>query len=324
MKKIFARKEMSVAALIVVMTLAIGLRAPSFLRFGNLIGVVGDTSVLAIVSLAQLGVILIGGIDLSVASTMALAGMIVALTNQHNPQIPAWVYLPMSLGIGAALGAVNGVLVAWGRLPPIVASLGTMSIYRGAVFLISKGQWVTAHEMSVGFRRIPEGKMLGLPYMLWIAAAIALFYFILMRYTRSGRDVYAFGGNASAARYAGVNERKVEMLVFVVSGALAALAGLIYVSRYGIAQSETATGYELNTVAAAVLGGVNIAGGSGTVLGVLLGSLFIGIVNNALPVLRMSPFLEMLIQGIIILTAVVANTVADMRAKKSLSSGRRL
>lgn len=324
MKKLFARKETSVAVLIVVMTLAIGLRAPSFLRFGNLLGVVGDTSVLAIVSLAQLGVILIGGIDLSVASTMALVGMIVALMNQHNPQIPAWTYLPMSLGLGAVLGAVNGVLVAWGRLPPIVASLGTMSIYRGAVFLISKGQWVTAHEMSVGFRRIPEGKMLGLPYMLWVAIAIALFYHILMRYTRSGRDVYAFGGNASAARYAGVHERKVEMLVFVVSGALAGLAGLIYVSRYGIAQSETATGYELNTVAAAVLGGVNIAGGSGTVLGVLLGSLFIGVVNNALPVLRMSPFLEMLIQGIIILAAVVANTIADMRAKKTMTTGRRL
>ncbi len=322
MRRLLKRKETTLAGLIILLLAAVALRAPGFIAPRSLLNIVVDTCILCIVALGQFGVILIGGIDLSVGSTMALVGMAAAMSNQAFPSVPAWLYLPFSLLSGALLGGIGGVLVGFGKLPPLIASLGTMSAYRGLVFLLSKGQWVTANEMTEGFRRIPEGLFLGLPHMFWAALAIGIFAQVFMRHTRSGRDIYALGGNATAARFAGVNRARVEIDVFVLSGALAGLAGLFYVSRYGIAQNETASGFEMQTVAAAVLGGVNIAGGSGTVGGVILGSLFLGVVNNALPVLRLSPFLQMAIQGFIILAAVIANTVLDRRNAR-ISSSRR-
>ena len=322
MKKLFKRKETTLCLLILLLALAVSLRAPGFVAPKSLLNIVVDSSILIIVALGQFGVILIGGIDLSIGSTMALAGMAAAMLNQYVPGIPVWFFAPFSLAAGALLGGIGGVLVAFGKLPPLIASLGMMSAYRGLVFILSKGQWVTANEMTEGFRKIPEGLALGLPNMVWAAIAVALLAQLFMRYTRSGRDVYAIGGNPTAARFAGVNQAKVEIDVFVISGALAGLAGLLYVSRYGIAQNETAAGFEMQTVAAAVLGGVNIAGGSGTVPGVVLGSLFLGVVNNALPVLRLSPFLQMAIQGFIILAAVVVNTLIDRRNKRVFAAGR--
>ncbi len=322
MKKFLKSKEMPLAILIVLMTLAVSLRAPGFIAPKSLQGILVDSCILIIVALGQFAVILIGGIDLSVASTMALVGMVTAMMNQFIPGIPAWLYLPMSLALGAVLGLVSGLLVGVGGLPPIIASLGTMSAYRGIVFLISKGQWVTANEMTEGFRRLPDSPILGLPSMLWITLAVVALAWLFMRSTSSGREIYAIGGNKTAARFAGVSERKVDIVVFVAAGILSGLAGLLYVSRYGIAQSETAVGFELQTVAASVLGGVNISGGSGTVPGVILGSLFLGVVNNALPVLRMSPFFQMAIQGFIILAAVVVNVLLDRRKQRALAARR--
>ena len=322
MKKLLKRKETTVFILAVILTLVVALRAPGFIAPKSLLNIVVDTCILIIVATGQFGVILIGGIDLSVGSSMALVGMGAAMLNQFNPGIPTWFFLPFSVAAGAALGAVGGILVGFGRLPPLIASLGMMSAYRGLVFILSKGQWVTANEMTEGFRRIPEGLTLGLPHMFWAALLVAIVMHVFMRHTRSGRDVYAIGGNPTAARFAGVSQRKVEINVFLISGALAGLAGLLYVSRYGIAQNETASGFEMQTVAAAVLGGVNIAGGSGCVLGVVIGALFLGVVNNALPVLRLSPFLQMAIQGFIILAAVVANTLVDQRNKRAFAAGR--
>jgi rhamnose transport system permease protein len=160
--------------------------------------------------------------------------------------------------------------------------------------------------------------------MIWIAllavAAAALF----MRSTSSGREIYAFGGNKTAARFAGVSERKVELLVFTASGLLSGLVGVLWVSRYGMAHSETAAGFELQTVAACVLGGVSMSGGSGTVIGVLVGALFFGAINNALTVINFSPFYQMAIQGFVILFAIVANTLIDRRNQMLLVARRKI
>lgn len=322
MNRLFRTKEFPVALLVIIMTLAVSLRAPGFLAPKSLVNILVDSGILIMVALGQFAVILIGGIDLSVGSTMALVGMATAMTNQALPGIPAWLYLPASLGLGGILGLLTGLLVGIGGLPPLIASLATMSAFRGAVFLLSKGQWVTANEMTETFRRLPDTPILGIVSMLWITAAVALAVFIYTRYTRSGRGIYAIGGNKTAARFAGVSERNVDISVFVLSGLLAGLAGLLYVSRYGIAQSETAVGFEMQTVAASVLGGVNIAGGSGSVPGVILGCLFLGVVNNALPVLRLSPFYQMAIQGFIILAAVIVNVLIDRNKKRRLAARR--
>jgi rhamnose transport system permease protein len=315
---------MTVLASLLALCLIVSLRAPNFLAPKNLDSILNDTCALIIVALGQFMVILIGGIDLSVASTMAFTGMATALINQYNPGIPAWLLLPAGAAIGAALGAATGSLVAYGGLPPIIASIATMSVYRGIVFVMSKGAWVTPHEMSADYLAIPSASFLGVSSMIWITIAIVLAAAVFMRLTSSGREIYAFGGNKNAALYAGVSERKVEMVTFIASGLLAGLVGVLWVSRYGMAHSETAAGFELQTVAACVLGGVSMSGGSGTVLGVLVGALFFGAINNALTVINFSPFYQMAIQGFVILFAIVSNTLIDRRNQALLVARRKI
>ena len=160
--------------------------------------------------------------------------------------------------------------------------------------------------------------------MVWITIAVVAAIAVLMRLTSAGRDVYAFGGNKTAALFAGVDGRKVQMLVLTVSGILAGVAGVLWVSRYGMAQSETAAGFEMQTVAACVLGGVNFVGGSGTVLGVVVGALFFGVINNALTVIHISPFFQMVIQGVIIIAAIVSNTLIDRKNQMELVARRKI
>jgi rhamnose transport system permease protein len=324
MKRVFKRKEMTVALSLVALCLLVSLRVPSFLAPKNVDSILNDTCPLIIVALGQFMVILIGGIDLSVESIMAFTGMATALMNQHMPGIPAGLFLPAGAAIGAALGLITGSLVAYGGLPPIIASIATMSVYRGIVFVMSKGAWVTPHEMTAGYLSLPSASFLGVSSMIWIMAAIVAAAAVFMRLTSSGREIYAFGGNKNAALFAGVSERKVELVIFTISGILSGIVGVLWVSRYGMAQSETAAGFNLQTVAACVLGGVSMAGGSGTVLGVVIGALFFGVINNALTVINVSPFFQMAIQGFIILFAIVANTLIDRRNQALLVARRKI
>ncbi len=322
-RAVFARREISLIILIAALLATVTQRAPMFLSVDNIHRIVNDTVILIMVSLGQLLVILTGGIDLSVGSIIAFSGMSASLINQAHPAIPAPFILLIGVLVGTALGMINGSIVAFGKVPPIITTLGTMSIFRGFTFVISKGQWVTAHEMSQSYMNLPHGNFLGLTNLIWwgILVSAVMIYFSI--YTRSGREVYAIGGNATAARFVGVSERKIKFMIFTISGMLSGIAGVMWTARYAAAVNETATGFELQTVAACVIGGVSIAGGSGTVVGVILGGLFIGVINNALPVINLSPFYQMFIQGAIVLLAMLINTLADRRQEKILLHRRR-
>jgi rhamnose transport system permease protein len=322
MMRFLKRREATLLISLVAFGLLVSMRAKGFLGLENLGSILNDTCALIMGSLGQFMVILVGGIDLSVESVMAFTGMATALANQAAPGVPAWLYLPAGAVMGAILGAGSGALVAFGKLPPIIATLGTMSVYRGFVFVMSKGAWVTTHEMSPGFLALPSTSVLGLSSMIWIAVLAVAAAALLMRRTSSGREVYAYGGNKTAALYAGVSERKVAMLIFVASGILAGVVGVLWVSRYGMAHSEAAAGFDMQTVAACVLGGVSMSGGSGTVSGVVLGALFFGVINNALTVVNFSPFYQMAIQGFVILFAIVSNTLIDRRNQARLAARR--
>ena len=324
LKRIVKRRESTLVLLFAILCALVSLRAPNFLSAKNVNTILNDSALLIIASLGQFLVILIGGIDLSMASNIALIGMAMSLANVAWPGVPAWLLLPGGAAMGACLGSFTGILVAFGGLPPIIASLGTQCIYRGVVYLVLKGSWVTATKMSAGFLALPNTPILGLKSVIWIAAISAVAVVAFMRYTSSGREVYAYGGNKTAALFAGVRSRKVEVLVFVVSGMLAGLAGVLWVSRYGVSQSETAAGFDMQTVAACVLGGVSMAGGSGAAIGVVIGALFFGAINNALTVVRLSPFYQMALQGFIILFAIVSNTLIDRRNQMKLAARRSL
>ncbi len=320
--KLKQRRETSLIVLIALLLVVVTMRSPGFVSGKNIQRIVNDTSILVMVSIGQFFVILAGGIDLSVGSIIGFSGMAASMLNESNPALPAVVVLLAGVSIGMLLGAINGFVVAFGKVPPIIVTLGSMSIFRGLTFVLSKGQWVTAHEMTESYMQLPHGNFLGISNLIWwgIVVSVALYYF--SNYTRSGRQVFAIGGNKTAAKFVGINERKITMMIFTISGLVSGLAGVMWTARYAAAVNETATGFELQTVAACVIGGVSIAGGSGAVPGVILGALFIGIINNALPVVNLSPFYQLLIQGTIVLFAMLINTVSEKRREKKLLQER--
>ena len=221
------------------------------------------------------------------------------------------------------MGALNGVLVAYGKIPPIITTLGTMSIYRGLTFVLSKGTWVTAHEMTASYIGFPRATFLGISVLVWIALFVILATFYYSKYTRAGREIYAIGGNPTAARFVGVNESKIRVQVFIVAGSLAGLAGALWTARYASAVNEMATGFEFQAVIACVLGGVNFSGGAGGIPGVVLGALFLGVLTNALPVIYLSTFYQTLVQGLVVLIALIVNTLVDQRKMRKLLEQRR-
>lgn len=307
MKALAKQREIWLLAAIALLVALVAVRFPAFARPQNLLTVFNDTSILIILALGQMAVILTRSIDLSMASNLAFTGMAVAMTNAAFPEIPVLFLLLMATVIGTVLGAFNGLLVWLLGIPPIVVTLGTLTVYRGATFVLSGGAWVNADQMSPGFIALPRAEFFGLPMLSWFGIAAITFFYVLMTRTALGRSIYAAGINPVASIYAGINVGRTQFIAFCLSGMMAGLSGYLWVSRYVIASVEVANGYELTIVAACVIGGISIAGGIGSVTGAVLGALFLGIIGNALPVIDISPFWQMAISGTAIILAVALN-----------------
>ncbi|WP_442580195.1 ABC transporter permease [Mesorhizobium sp. ASY16-5R] len=316
MTAIVKSREAILALILILGVAAIGAYQPVFLEWENIGDLLTETSVLFMMALAQMVVILTRGIDLSVAANLALSGMIAALVSQYYPDTPLLFMILAGVLTGLLLGLINGGLIAFLGIPPIVVTLGTLAVYRGMIIIIAKGDQVNASEMGLEFQAFPKHMLLGLTSPVWIAIGVSILFWVFLNLTRAGRGLYAVGGNPVAARYCGIDQRKQELLAYAISGAVAGLCGYLWVARYGVAYSEIANGYELTVIAACVIGGVSIGGGVGSVAGTLLGALFLGIVMTALPVLQISPFWQMAISGAVILAAVVINARAERRPEK--------
>lgn len=313
MKALAKYRELWLLAAIAVLVALISARFPGFARPGNLAAVFNDTSILMILALGQMVVILTRSIDLSMASNLAFTGMVVAMINATYPGFPIPLLILVAIGVGLALGAINGALVWKLGIPPIVVTLGTLTIYRGATFLVSGGAWVNADKMSPAFVGLQRMQLLGVPVLSWIALTVIALFFMLMTRSSIGRSLYAIGVNPTASVYAGIDVGRTKFIAFCISGAVAGLSGYLWISRYVIASVEVANGYELNIIAACVIGGVSIAGGIGSVAGTVLGALFVGTIATALPVINVSPFWQMAISGSAILLAVVLNARGERR-----------
>jgi rhamnose transport system permease protein len=313
MKRLLRHRELLLVGIIAIMIAGFATRAAGFATPANLANIFNDTAILIILALGQMTVILTKSIDLSVAANLAFTGMAVAMLDAAYPGLPLVLMVVLAIGIGAFLGAINGYLVWALQIPPIVVTLGTLTIYRGMAFVLSGGAWVNSHQMTPTFLNFPRLSVLGLPILSWIAIVIVLLMWGLLTRTPFGRSAYAAGGNPTAAVYAGIDIGWTRFCAFVLSGALAGLAGYLWVSRYAVAYVDVAAGFELDTVAACVIGGISIAGGIGSVAGAVLGALFLGVIKNALPVIGISPFAQMAISGIVIIAAVVFNARAERR-----------
>lgn len=313
MMQLLKSREAILAAAILFLVGLISTRFADFATPSNLVNVFNDTSILIMLALGQMVVIVSRCIDLSVASNLALTGMVVAIINTLAPDLAVPVLLLIAIIFGAMLGAINGVLVWKLDIPPIVVTLGTLTIFRGLVFLISNGEWINAHEMSASFKAFPRFEVLGLSLLSWLAIATIGVFFVLVTRTPLGRAFFAVGGNPHAAVYTGINVGYTRFLAFMISGAVSGLCGYLWVARYAVAYVDIAGGFELEVVAACVIGGISIAGGIGSVGGAVLGAFFLGIVKNALPVVNISPFWQLAISGSAIIIAVAFNARSERK-----------
>jgi rhamnose transport system permease protein len=314
---VFARhREAGISLFILILAVLVSLRAPAFLTVENFRDILLNISILSIVALAQTMVIITHGIDLSVSSRIGLVAMMVAFMMKQNPEFPVAGAVVLGMALGAVLGSFNGLIISYGKVPPIIATLGTLSIYRGLVFFYSQGTWINSFELPKPFKLLSKGTPLGLPNMVIIAIIFAVVVYFFLNHFRTGRNIYAVGSNPEAAQVAGIRRQRIIFLVYLLSGVACGLAAVLWASRFESAQTNTALGFELQTVAAAVVGGVSISGGVGTVPGVLLGALLLGLIENSLSLVRISPFWQLAAQGLLILIAVVTDNLIMRRAQR--------
>lgn len=288
----------------------------SFLTASNLNELMREASMLLMVSIGMMIVIVSGGIDLSVGSVMGLAGMIAVLVLRDHRETPIFVLFLIAVGVGLLCGIITGFVVAKLRIFPLIGTLGTCDILRGVIYLFSKGEWVSQTDMTEEFLSISTGTFLGINYMVWFAIVIVVFGYIFMGHTRFGRHVYAVGNSEANAKISGINTERTKWIAYMISGSIAGLAGLLWVCKYACAQGTSATGFELNVIAAVVLGGVSITGGFGSVTGVVLGAVLFGMLSNILPLIQVSSFWQRAIRGAVILISVVINALVNRRAER--------
>jgi ribose/xylose/arabinose/galactoside ABC-type transport system permease subunit len=278
---------------------------PHFLTVPNALNVMEQTSINAIVAVGMTYVIISGGIDLSVGSVLALSGVVLAAALKAD--WPAPLAIAAGLGVGAATGSINGLVIAFGRLPPFIMTLGMMSVARGAALLATDGRPISGFD--AGFRSIATGRVLGVPAPIVLTLAIyAIAHFVLSR-TRFGRYVYGIGGNEEATRLSGVNVRFHKTMVYVVSGLTSAIAAVLLTARLNTAQPIAGIMYELDAIAAVVIGGTSLSGGDGHLGGTLIGALTMGVLRNGLNLLGVSSFLQQLVIGVVIIVAVLVDVM---------------
>jgi|TARA_B100000767_G_C19775073_1_gene542116 rhamnose transport system permease protein len=318
MKKFLLNRDFILFVIICIGLISVGFANPLFITPSSISDVLTDTSILIILALSQMIVILIRAIDLSVASNLALSGMLISLLSTVHPELPVYYFIVLSCIIGTILGVLNGVSIAILKVPFIVTTLGTMSIYRGLIYFVSDGKQVYSSEFSEDFLALIHFKFLSLSFLFWLAVAVFIIIYILLNHTRFGRNLYSLGGNPDAAKYIGINENKYIILAYSISGLFAGLCGYLWVARYSVASTQIAIGFELTVISACVVGGISVMGGVGTVLGCLLGALLIGLIRNALPAVDISQFWQLAISGAIILLAIIINTKTEQRKEKTV------
>lgn len=316
-------RELSLLLVLAAIVFGVWLRAPHFTSATNVRTILLSIAIIAVVAVGQTLVVLTRNVDLSVASTVGLVAYVVRDLLRDHPGFSIPLAIAIGLLIGAGLGAVNGLLVTAGGVPAIVATLGTLYVYRGIVFAIGGGDLVTGSQVPPEFRRLAQERPLGVPAPIWIAVGVALVVGYALRATRAGRGLYAVGSNPEAARLAGLHRERVVLGAFVLCGLLAGLGGIIWGARFPSIDANTARGLELQVVAAVVLGGVNIFGGSGTVFGAVLGAVLLGTISNALTILRLNQLWIQAFSGAAILGAVALDALITRRLQRALQARRR-
>ncbi|MCA1065219.1 ribose ABC transporter permease [Rossellomorea sp. AcN35-11] len=288
---------------LIVITIILTIMSPNFFTVDNMFNVLRQVSVNALIAFGMTFIILTGGIDLSVGSILALASAITAglLASGMDP------ILAVMIGLlsGALMGLVNGLIITKGKVAPFIATLATMTIFRGLTLVYTDGRPITGLSEAVSFQMLGKGYFFGIPFPVVTMIAAYFILFFILRKTTFGRGVYAIGGNEEASLLSGLKVDRLKMGVYSLTGLLSALAGIILTSRLNSAQPTAGASYELDAIAAVVLGGTSLSGGRGWIFGTLIGALIIGFLNNGLNLLNVSSFYQQVVKGGVILLAVL-------------------
>ncbi len=319
---VFRLRELGIAIGLGVAIVFFAARAPNFLTVGNWQGIAQNVAIVVVVAIGETMVILTRNIDLSVGSIVGLSAYLTAATFVHHPHFPLVVVALIAVAIGLGLGLVNGLLVAVARIPAIIATLATLGIYRGIDVRITGGKNITAYQLPNSFLNIASSKPLGVPTLAWIAAGIAILGAAVLRWAPWGRDLYAIGSNPEAARFAGIPAVRRVIVAFAISGALAGLGGFLFAARFPTVDATAAQNFELDVITAAVIGGVNVFGGSGTILGVVIGATLVATIESGFTLLRISEFWRLFFNGFAIVAAVTIDALVTRRLQAALRRRR--
>ena len=317
-------RELGLFIFIVILSVAVQLRNPAFLTLSNINSLLTNTAILGILAVGMMLVLITRGIDLSVGATIAFTGMVTAMTVARFTEMSPLLALAEGTMLGMVVGAIIGLLVARFDVLPIIATLGMMNVVRGFTYVVSGGRWVSSYEMSTEFKAIATGRTFGINNLIMIAIVVYIVAWYFINHTRTGRQIYAVGSNPEAAEISGLPKRKLVFLVYTIMGGLAGLAGVLWVAKFASAQGNTAIGYELQVIAACILGGVSITGGVGKLSGLILGTIMFGILSNALPLINVSPFWQQGIQGFVVLAAVLTNVMVKRNTERNALRRRKI
>jgi rhamnose transport system permease protein len=312
-----------VLAFLILLSAGFALLRPQFLTPENLSAILSNAAILMIVAAAQAVILITRNLDVSVGSIMGFAAYLTADFAARNPGVGGVLVL-MPLVIGGTLGSVNGLLVAYGRVSPLIATLGTMSLYRGLTYVYAHGQEVTSNKLPRWMIDLADTRIGVIPLLVLISAAAVCLLAAFLRFYPLGRQMYAVGSNPEASAFFGLRIQRIVLLAYVVGGALCGLAGFLYAARVGTVTVILASGWELTSLAAAVIGGVSVTGGSGTVIGAALGAVVLATIDNGLVLLGVPEFWRMFIQGVAIVGAATADVLIAARIRNSLRARRRL
>lgn len=303
-------KKTGILWVMVALVIIMSIISPTFFTSRNLINVAKQASITSVIGVGMTFVLITGGIDLSVGSVMALSGTLAASVAVADKNMPILAVILVGAALGTLCGLINGVGVSYIGFPPFIMTLGMMTIARGIPLVYTNGTPIFG--LSDAFNALANSRILGIPTLVYYMVVISVIGYVILSKTVLGRQIYGIGGNEEAARLSGVPVARLKMLVYVFSGFLAGIAGILICSRITSGNGTVAEGYEMNAISAAVIGGVSMTGGSGSVLGMVVGAMILTIIQNSFDIMGVNSFYQDIIKGIIILLAVFL----DLRGKK--------
>lgn len=317
-KRFLHKQESSIIIVLIIYVIFVSSVNSRFISSGNIFNMLRSSG-FALITIVGMSLILItGGLDLSVGSVLALGGVIAGLVAKNGA--PTLVAVLAGVCVGAVIGALNGFIVVKVKIPPLIVTLGMQYIVRGMVSVITKG--VPVYPLPKTFTRIEQLKLFGvIPFVVNVAIIIAVIFHIVLNHTSYGRSVYAVGGNEEAAKISGIDTGRTKFLVYFFTSTLASLSGVLMAMRLGSGEAAVGTGFELTVICGAVIGGISIMGGTGTILGAILGGLFMEVLTNSLTLMRISVYWQQLVVGTILILAVVLDQYKrELMLRSSYSS----